>query len=368
VSDSRSGPGQARPGERPDPASFDPSRVGPIDFFIRVFDEMEHGTYEVEPSRVFRVTPPPAEASPGLLQRLIDRVLIGPKEWRDAMTRPKPLSFEQMRAALWGLVSGWCAAEEDAAARAASLERLLHTIEFSTRSELDFVAFGDRLRDVAPRGSGQDRGDDAARLLGPALPPRAVPRGAFAPDGYFDTHVEQLLLPISWDRAPPSTSLSDFASAEAPALDGLLACLLYNALVRTPGWEKGPGLVERIWAGNVGTRSHIFNGADQRRGEAFNLRFQLVTTSRRTPLTAPSTPTDVLHAALWANLAAKEYGEVLEAVTSLGGDTVATAAAAGGVAGAHFGYEAIPSQLKERVPDPARIEALARRLAQGSEA
>jgi ADP-ribosyl-[dinitrogen reductase] hydrolase len=54
-----------------------------------------------------------------------------------------------------------------------------------------------------------------------------------------------------------------------------------------------------------------------------------------------------LRVAIWASLYATSYGDGLERIVRLGGDTDTYGAIAGGLLGAHFGIEGIPKAWRE---------------------
>jgi ADP-ribosylglycohydrolase len=72
---------------------------------------------------------------------------------------------------------------------------------------------------------------------------------------------------------------------------------------------------------------------------------------------------DTLEAAVWCLLTTNSYKECVLCAVNLGEDTDTTAAVAGGLAGALYGYEAIPVAWRETLSAATAIEALCRRAA-----
>ncbi|WP_246198688.1 ADP-ribosylglycohydrolase family protein [Sodalinema gerasimenkoae] len=69
-----------------------------------------------------------------------------------------------------------------------------------------------------------------------------------------------------------------------------------------------------------------------------------------------------LEAALWCFLNTNSYPEAVLQAINLGGDTDTVAAITGGLAGLHYGYEAIPEPWREAIARKDDIIALAQRL------
>ena len=69
-----------------------------------------------------------------------------------------------------------------------------------------------------------------------------------------------------------------------------------------------------------------------------------------------------LEAALWCFLNTNSYPEAVLQAINLGGDTDTVAAITGGLAGLHYGYEAIPQHWREAIARKDDIIALAQRL------
>ena len=69
-----------------------------------------------------------------------------------------------------------------------------------------------------------------------------------------------------------------------------------------------------------------------------------------------------LQLGLWAADTALDFEEALEEVMTAGGDTDTNGAVAGAVLGARYGYEHIPAEWLDCVPEPDRLERLARDL------
>ncbi|MBQ2987544.1 MAG: ADP-ribosylglycohydrolase family protein [Clostridia bacterium] len=73
---------------------------------------------------------------------------------------------------------------------------------------------------------------------------------------------------------------------------------------------------------------------------------------------------DTLEAAVWCLLTTETYGECVLKAVNLGEDTDTVAAIAGGLAGALYGYEAIPKKWREALLERQTIEAMCERAAQ----
>ena len=69
-----------------------------------------------------------------------------------------------------------------------------------------------------------------------------------------------------------------------------------------------------------------------------------------------------LQVGLWAADTALDFEEALEEVMTAGGDTDTNGAVAGAVLGVRYGYEHIPAEWLDCVPEPDRLERLARDL------
>jgi len=109
--------------------------------------------------------------------------------------------------------------------------------------------------------------------------------------------------------------------------------------------------------------SFLLDGAD--RSDAFDAAWDwLEDHSREIPNVLPDVPAksesaldpssfviDTLETALWYFLNAPSFEEVLVRTANLGGDTVATTAVAGALAGAHFGAGAIPKRWLRSLAD-----------------
>ncbi len=80
---------------------------------------------------------------------------------------------------------------------------------------------------------------------------------------------------------------------------------------------------------------------------------------------APRGPGDAvtsLWAAVWASCYAKDFADGILKVIGLGGDTDTYAAIAGGILGAHFGYQGIPAEWKAPLQGREIMERLASQL------
>jgi ADP-ribosylglycohydrolase len=73
---------------------------------------------------------------------------------------------------------------------------------------------------------------------------------------------------------------------------------------------------------------------------------------------------DTLEAALWCLLTTDSYRECVLKAVNLGEDTDTIAAIAGGLAGALYGYEAIPGEWLDKLLRREYIEQLCERAAQ----
>lgn len=67
---------------------------------------------------------------------------------------------------------------------------------------------------------------------------------------------------------------------------------------------------------------------------------------------------DTLDAAVWCIMTTNSYEECVLKAVNLGRDTDTTAAVAGGLAGALYGYDAIPEQWKNDLAKREYIEAM----------
>ena len=72
---------------------------------------------------------------------------------------------------------------------------------------------------------------------------------------------------------------------------------------------------------------------------------------------------DTLEAALWCVLTTDSYRECVLKAVNLGGDTDTVAAIAGGLAGALYGYDAIPKEWLDTLPKREYIEEICDRAA-----
>lgn len=76
---------------------------------------------------------------------------------------------------------------------------------------------------------------------------------------------------------------------------------------------------------------------------------------------------DTLSAALWSLRRTDSFEEAIVTAVGLGGDTDTTAAVTGALAGAHYGYEAIPNRWRNTVQHREELKTLAGRLFEISE-
>jgi ADP-ribosylglycohydrolase len=76
---------------------------------------------------------------------------------------------------------------------------------------------------------------------------------------------------------------------------------------------------------------------------------------------------DTLEAALWCLLTTDGYEECVLRAVNLGGDTDTVAAVAGGLAGALYGYEAIPEKWRKTLIKREYIEKMCDRAAENWE-
>jgi ADP-ribosyl-[dinitrogen reductase] hydrolase len=69
-----------------------------------------------------------------------------------------------------------------------------------------------------------------------------------------------------------------------------------------------------------------------------------------------------LEAAAWSFLTTESYEEAVIRAANLGDDADTVAAVCGALAGAFYGYAAIPSKWRDQLQSEARIHAIALRL------
>jgi ADP-ribosyl-[dinitrogen reductase] hydrolase len=90
-------------------------------------------------------------------------------------------------------------------------------------------------------------------------------------------------------------------------------------------------------------------------------------TSHRDAIASGGYVLDTLAAALWSLLRTDSFEESVVIAVGLGGDTDTTAAVAGALAGAHYGYGAIPDRWRNAVQHGDELATLAGRLLELSE-
>jgi ADP-ribosyl-[dinitrogen reductase] hydrolase len=90
-------------------------------------------------------------------------------------------------------------------------------------------------------------------------------------------------------------------------------------------------------------------------------------TSHRDAIASGGYVLDTLTAALWSLLRTDSFEESVVIAVGLGGDTDTTAAVAGALAGAHYGYGAIPDRWRNAVQYGDELATLAGRLLELSE-
>jgi len=73
---------------------------------------------------------------------------------------------------------------------------------------------------------------------------------------------------------------------------------------------------------------------------------------------------NTLHAALWSNLTADSFESAVLRACNLGDDADTTAAVAGQIAGAIYGYSNIPQDLKDGLKDERKLYVTSQFLSQ----
>ncbi len=92
----------------------------------------------------------------------------------------------------------------------------------------------------------------------------------------------------------------------------------------------------------------------------------LATTGERDAIRSGGFVLDTLTAAYWSLLRTDSFEEAVVTAVGLGGDTDTTGAVAGALAGAHYGYEAIPARWRGAVQHHGELMSLARCLLEAS--
>ncbi|HET9659669.1 MAG TPA: ADP-ribosylglycohydrolase family protein [Thermomicrobiales bacterium] len=88
----------------------------------------------------------------------------------------------------------------------------------------------------------------------------------------------------------------------------------------------------------------------------------LAMTAEREAIRSGGFVLDTLSAACWSLLQTASFEEALVIAVGLGGDTDTTGAVAGALAGAHYGYEAIPTRWRDTVQHRDELASLAKCL------
>jgi hypothetical protein len=364
---------------RPDFAAFDPKRLQPR-LFRDIYRDIASMGFETG-SRLkvlpLEALPPPTPEEPereGVFSRTFNRFsswVVDRLSGEDPNPVPMPTREDEEEkrdrrvGVVWGLWAGWMCAEGEALSRDLALtceeahaERALRIRPFATLMS----------REVGARPA-TEANLPADVFLRPAIPPIGLLRAIFAPPGAVSALIYQAILHVPWhqlslndaDRSVGQAGLGDVA----PALDGLLACdqfrHLLDRLVQTPrDGQAGGQSIDALWTYLAASASAYaaFCGVEDGKGRWVNWRLENRIFARSAPLVAPFLCEDVLHAALWANLTAKNFPDVIAAVKSIGGDPIILGAA-GALAGARLGKAGIPEEILAKIPDRGLIERLA---------
>lgn len=141
------------------------------------------------------------------------------------------------------------------------------------------------------------------------------------------------------------------------------ACVLYSFIL----WEllenpckqsvaAGLNNADRVYAhysGGWGTHIDEYNELPK-----FQRLFDGIQTLDRNSIQSSAYVVDTLEAAIWCLLTTDSYKECVLKAVNLGRDTDTTAAVAGGLAGALYGYEAIPEEWRKTLLRREYIEEL----------
>jgi hypothetical protein len=368
---------------RPDFAAFNPKTLQP-QLFTDVYRYITRSTGFEAGSRFkvlpLEVLPPPTTEQPqreGFFGRTINRVsswVVDRLSGEDPNPVPVPTREDEDKerdrrvGVVWGLWAGWMCAE-GADGETLSRELALTSEQAHSERALRMRPFATLMSRGPGAGPALDANLPADVFVRPAIPPIGLLRAIFSPPGAVTALIYQAILHVPWDqlslndadRSVGQGGLGDVA----PALDGLLACNefrhLLDRLVQTPRDGEAAGQsIDALWTYQAASASahEAFCGAEGGKGGWVNWRLQNRIFSRSTPLIAPFRCEDVLHTALWANLTAKDFHDVIAAVKSIGGDAIILAAA-GAMAGACLGKAGIPEEIFARMPDWDLVERLA---------
>jgi len=308
-------------------------------------------------------------------QGLWDRLLT----WLIDLESPEERAEKAKKALLregvvWGLWSGFFAGASAGADEGVLNDWYAASVYATNPDGIDLpfwseVLLSTHAEDLSPPPP--PRGDPAGAApardprVRPALPPQALFKPLLLGPTPRREHFFQVLRAAAWD--PVRSDLETWAT-NAPSLPGLMASAVFAVMAKrlaegewaepNSGWRPTDPLSAWVKAMADGGASLEGDAADDKQavrdlGWATNCLKDREIWRRHRPLRPPFSCVDLLHVALWANMEAASFDEVMEAVRALGGDALACAAA-GAFAGGRFGKDALPSAAMNHIPPPAR--------------
>jgi len=383
---------------RPDPDTFNPlalvdpnEAAGFLGFLERVSDTSGMGP-KVEKAKP---SEPPPEMTLGPAAWCAVPVIIYPPptwfsrmvDWFESIETPndRRKRLERKRfpeAVVWGLWAGfyWGASGADenilndwlaASAYAANP----HGIDIAFWGEVIVSADASRLVPPPP----WDMRPESEKIfrdppLGPALGPAALFKHLFLRAHPYRNHLLQVLRAAPWD---PASGSAERLATVAPCLPGILAGGVFADMafnLSNDCWD-----IDGAWTPKDPARAWVekmvLNGGsieksvrDEKEAERDKERCLRTLENQRIwrrhrPLRPPFSCEDLLHVALWANLDATSFEDVMKAVRELGGDATACAAA-GALAGGRFGMKSLPAATLNGLPARDRIAEMAQRYAE----
>jgi len=373
---------------RPDPQLFDPSELDPKElsgyraFVARAFRDDSFGRSEpapkpspsgIKPVSWWSPPSPPLQPKLTLFERLLARLASNAFDERASLAAKAELAVLS-EAVVWGVWAGLGASDPQGAsvAGAAQASRDLGAAAAYAMNPVgvDLAYWGEVLgasdAGALPPPPVQESGLQRDPPIAPSLPGRALLKQLFLPAACRSLYEGQVVRAVPW-----VSEQGDINTLErtAPALTDVLAAATFGgmapslALGSWGGGKREALDVTRAFIRQRVFKENVFEGLDGDKGQWVDRLNEQRVWTRGRPLGPPFSCVDLLHVAIWANVDATSFDDVMAAVRSIGGDADACAAA-GAFAGGLFGRARIPVHLIRKIPTDVPVANLARRYAE----